>query len=143
MSTPVQPSPPEPKPEAPESHEARSEKVRAVRDEARRKASSDARQRMKVEENARLLRSAMSTISTTREIYGELNTIAKSLQNVARKCQSLELDLRRNQEVQLSHRISARTLCSAVFGSTQMVQSVLRLVGRLDSAERDLQEELK
>lgn len=137
------PTTPQKTPEKPEIVEHHTEKVRQAREEARRAQLAAGRRTAKTEENARLLRSALSTISTTREIYSELNVIAKSLQNVARKCQSLEMDLRRNQEVQLSHRISARTLCSTVFGSTQAVQSILRLVGRLDSAERDLQEELK
>lgn len=89
------------------------------------------------------LQNLKKSMDSVRALFAELDDAAKTLHRLARRCQEAESTLRGSRDVDFASRVGYRAVCSAVFGSTQMLQSVLKYRNRLNDVEQDIREELE
>lgn len=92
--------------------------------------------------NARL-QNLVRGMDSARDLFSELEQTARLLRRLSARFQEAEPILRQSRDVDLATRIGYRAVCSAVFGSTQMIQSVLKYKNRLNDVETDIREELE
>ena len=105
------------------------------------------RAQLAAEEKKRQVQAQVQTLTrsvqSVRDLYVELEKTAEAMQRLAHRFHETEYALRKARDTGLATRIGYRAVCSAVFGSAQLIQTALKYRGRLNSVERDIREELE